>query len=402
MTYLFSAFHTPFQPRRRTLLSALLGSGVLAACGGSSDKPVAESAVTAQARSAVSKGLVGAVIASQDLSSRRIGVAGVRRLGQSAPLQSTDLMCIGSNTKAMSACVIARLVADGRVRWDTTILDALPDLAGELRGEYATVTLAHLLDHKGGMLAFTGMEGDEERFMADLSARNETLPDTLSGRRRFFARWLVSQAVPAGVTPTRDFHYSNAGYALAACMLEALTARSFEAHFEEYMVQSLGVQGTWQHPSAVSAQQPNGHTGRAGALRAYAPEDVDTEAWLAVIAPAGGWACRPDDYCTWLRWHLLALQGQDTPLPGTYVQRLKGMGSQEYALGWLTTGLNGKPVLAHTGAHNGFMAIAALERSGRRASYGLTNTADTGADGASWVMSLLNTALIKLDELNGS
>ena len=58
--------------------------------------------------------------------------------------------------------------------------------------------------------------------------------------------------------------------------------------------------------------------------------------------------------------------------------------------------------LAHTGAHNGFMAIAALERSGRRASYGLTNTADTGADGASWVMSLLNTALIKLDELNGS
>jgi hypothetical protein len=48
------------------------------------------------------------------------------------------------------------------------------------------------------------------------------------------------------------------------------------------------------------------------------------------------------------------------------------------------------------------MAIAALERNGRRASFGLTNTADVGADGASWVMSLLNTALIKLDELNGS
>jgi CubicO group peptidase (beta-lactamase class C family) len=185
----------------------------------------------------------------------------LRRLGQSAPLQSTDLMCIGSNTKAMSACVIARLVADGRVRWDTTILDALPDLAGELRGEYATVTLAHLLDHKGGMLAFTGMEGDEERFLADLSARNETLPDTLSGRRRFFARWLVSQAVPAGVTPTRDFHYSNAGYALAACMLETLTARSFEAHFEEYMVQQLGRSGHVAAPVrgiGTAAQWPHG------------------------------------------------------------------------------------------------------------------------------------------------
>lgn len=78
------------------------------------------------------------------------------------------------------------------------------------------------------------------------------------------------------------------------------------------------------------------------------------------------------------------------------------MGDQDYALGWLTTSLNGKPVLAHTGAHNGFMTIAALERNGRRASFGLTNTADVGADGASWVMSLLNTALIKLDELNGS
>ena len=78
------------------------------------------------------------------------------------------------------------------------------------------------------------------------------------------------------------------------------------------------------------------------------------------------------------------------------------MDNQDYALSWLTAGLNGKPVLAHTGAHNGFMAIAALERSGRRASFGLTNTADTGADGASWVMSLLNATLAKLDELNGS
>lgn len=400
MSHPFPVPHARFNPRRRTLLSALLGSGVLAACGGGgSTHPAVESAASAQARTAVSKGLVGAVVGEQDLNTRHIGVAGLRRLGQSAPLQSTDLMRIGSNTKAMSACVIARLVAEGRVRWDTPILAALPELSGALLPDYAAVTLAHLLDHTGGVLAFNGMADDEERFMAYLSATTETLPDSLTGRRRFFARWLVNQAPPAGVVPTRDFHYSNAGYALAACMLEAITGRSFEALFEEHLVQALGVPGTWRHPSEVSAQQPNGHLGLAGALSAYAPEDANTEAWLAVIAPAGAWACRPDDYGVWLRWHLLALQGRSTPLPATYVQRLQSLGSQAYALGWLTGNLNGKAVLFHTGADTGFMAIAALERSGRRASFALSNTESGNTDGSSWVLSLLNASLVELDRL---
>lgn len=397
--------HTPHVSLgRRSLMLSLLASATLAACGGSGDPPdprqQGKTVDEAAAAAVSSGGLVGAAMAhvGVDAESSAVAVAGVRRLGGSDKIASDDTFNIGSNTKAMSAMVIASLVDQGRLAWDTRIVEALPDVLPGLRSEFAGVTLEQLLNHRGGMLAFNGSADDEARFLAALAADTGAIPETLTGRRRYFATWLVQQAPPTGVVPGRDFFYSNAGYALAATMVEALTGQSFETHFDMQLVSALAIGGRWRMPSEVPATQPAGHEGPKGAVQIHVPseEDLATEPWLRVIAPAGYWACSAADYARWLRWHLLALGGRATPLPTGYVQRLSALTASNYAMGWSCDAVEGRQLLSHTGHTAGFMCEAVVDQAGLQAAFGLTNTGHVADDLSSWVLSLLDRELAEV------
>lgn len=386
--------------RRALLLSALVGP-VLAACGGGTDEPEGEATpgkpVDDSARSAVAQGLVGVAIGHVAPSRSQLAVAGRRRLGAAGPVLREDVFNIGSNTKAMTSAVVAGLVEQGRVAWTTTLAQAWPALAPAMRAEYAAVTLEQLLNHRGGLPPFNGSAGDEERFLAALAQDTQAPPGTLEGRRRYFTAWLLRQTPPEGVVPGRDFLYSNAGYAVAAAMLESVTGRRFEMLFDELLVRPAGLAGAWRMPSEVPADQPAGHEGPKDALQVYVPDALalDTEPWLRVLAPAGFWACPASGYAAWLRWHLQALQGHTTPLPRGYVQRLRALGDTEYAMGWGCALIEGRRVLAHTGHEPGFMAEAVVDQAGERAVFGLTNTGHMAADG-SWVLSLLDRELAEV------
>ena len=115
----------------------------------------------------------------------------------------------------------------------------------------------------------------------------------------------------AGVTLGRDFHYSNAGYVLAASMVEARTGKAFEAVFDEVLIQPLGLQGAWRSPVPGEDDILWGHEGAADALAVVeaTAEALATKDWLDMIASAGHWACTGAAFAHWLRWHVLALRG---------------------------------------------------------------------------------------------
>jgi CubicO group peptidase (beta-lactamase class C family) len=52
---------------------------------------------------------------------------GVRDVISMTPLEAEDRFHIGSNTKAMTAFVAARLVAQGKLSWGITIAEAFPE-----------------------------------------------------------------------------------------------------------------------------------------------------------------------------------------------------------------------------------------------------------------------------------
>src|SRR5262245_15271752 len=57
------------------------------------------------------------------------GVTGVRKVDATVSVTIDDLWHLGSDTKAMTAVVIATLVERGKLTWDTTIGDVFPEFA---------------------------------------------------------------------------------------------------------------------------------------------------------------------------------------------------------------------------------------------------------------------------------
>src|SRR4051794_37764576 len=67
-------------------------------------------------------------------------VRGVRRIGQADPIRPGDRWLLGSDGKAMTATLVARLVDQGRLSWDAPLEKMLPDLAAGMRPEYRSAT----------------------------------------------------------------------------------------------------------------------------------------------------------------------------------------------------------------------------------------------------------------------
>jgi CubicO group peptidase (beta-lactamase class C family) len=126
------------------------------------------------------------------------------------------------------------------------------------------------------------------------------------------------QPAPAGVTPGKDFLYSNGGYALVGAMIEAASGKPFETVFNEELMDPLGVPGSWGLPELTGADQPFGHEGPRGQLAVVAPFPPELQQWEDVMGTAGDLSTTPAGYETWLRWHLRALRGHATP-PSVWV-----------------------------------------------------------------------------------
>jgi CubicO group peptidase (beta-lactamase class C family) len=383
--------------RRRALLAALLAAATLGACGGDGRDGGPAAAPQAAAASGVAAGLAGAAAGTVTSSRADVGAAGMAVVATKTPVTADALFMLGSNTKAMTAAVAARLVEEGVVRWDTRIGDALPELQSTMLPAYAGVTLEQLLDHRGGLRAYTGAE-DLDAFMAFVQSSPGPLPVDEAGRRLFVAAHVLQQSPPDGVIPGTTYLYSNAGYEVAAAMLERVTGRRYEDLFDAELARPLGIAGRWGRPELAGATQPRSYWGQPGRLTLTAPEDPDVQPWLDTLAPAGMFATTARGYATWLQWHLRALKGEATPLPAGYVQRLQAAPPGQYVLGWLVGQFDGHAVLAHAGAIDGFLAEAVVARDGGDAAFMMTNTSDIegGASAGSWAMSTLDTTLFEL------
>lgn len=374
----------------RLLLSSGLGLG-LAACGGGSDESEQDktkAVLQSQADAGVASGLAGMTLGRGSRRFSSVVIAGKRGLDQSAPVEPQDRSAIGSNTKAMTSAAILALAERGGPAMSLTLPQIFSEWAGEIHPAYAQVTLADLLHHRGGVPAFDGSGPEENAFIAAVDADTRPLPDTMEGRRACFARWLLGQAPVAGVVPGRDFHCSNAGYVLAAAMVEARTGKAFETGFDEVLVQPLALQGAWRAPAPGSTDLLRGQVVAAGALVVVeaTEEAIATKDWQDIIAPAGSWARAGPAYAQWLRRHVLALRGKRTPLPQACVHDLRAASDGRYVWGWHALATPRRMLLTHTGHLSGFMAEAVVDRAGEFAVFGVSNAGRVAEDGTSWIL----------------
>lgn len=293
-----------------------------------------------------------------------IAVTGIRAHGHPYEVTEDDLWHIGSDTKAMTASLIARLVEEDLLSWDATLPELLPDLAADMDEAYAGVTLEHLLSHSSGVIANPGMI----QFQA-LRLGDTPLPE----RRMNVARNALS-AAPA-FEPGTDFLYSNVGYVIAGAIAEQATGEAWEDLMRFYVFDTIGITefGFGPPPSGANYENPRGHS---SGLFGPQPSTLDNP---AAYGPAGTVHITLHDWAIFAADHLRGAAGNGALLSPESYERLHTAHSPDgaYALGW---GVNfdedGNTVfLRHAGSNTMWYAYIALNPNTGQGVLAVTNDA---------------------------
>ena len=92
--------------------------------------------------------LAAAVLEGDQLVAR--GITGVRKAGSSERATLNDQFHLGSDTKAMTATLVAELIEEGKLDWSTTIGQIFGGSVKDMDPAWRTVTVEQLLTHRGG------------------------------------------------------------------------------------------------------------------------------------------------------------------------------------------------------------------------------------------------------------
>jgi len=218
----------------------------------------------------------------------RVGVAGRRRVDRDAPLLSGDAFHLGSDTKAMTASVVARLVDRRVLHWNERLQEALPDADG-MDPAFRSVTLETLMRHTAGLPgsgAFTPefTEGFDESWPIDK-------------QRAWMAERFLSR--PPKEVPGARFVYSNYGYLILGHVVERATGKTWEDLVRQEVFEPLGMTGCGFGPTATNAQ-PEANWAHDSKDGAYGATEEDNP---PLIGPAGTVHCTLESWARFAAAH---------------------------------------------------------------------------------------------------
>lgn len=307
-----------------------------------------------------------------------VGASGIRRNGVDDRVTARDRFHLGSNTKAMTATLLAMMVAERTLTWETKPQDIFPARADSIHPAYRDVTLEQLLAHRAGTPPFTSSEefSSIQRFSG--SPRE---------RRHAFAL-SVLQREPA-VEPGSSYLYSNAGYVIAAAMAEKAGDAPWEELMRDRLFGGLDIAGEFGFPVATGADQPSGHFARGDR---FVPSRKETSREPAVvIGPAGDVNMSLAAYGRFLQLHLRGLKGRKTALLSAPAIRFMhasrggidpGSEMPGYGLGWIVHQQDGARLSSHAGSLGRFKARATIDPAGGLAVAVVANAGGDSADRA--------------------
>jgi CubicO group peptidase (beta-lactamase class C family) len=261
--------------------------------------------------------LAGAIVVGKDVVA--LGAVGVRALGSPDKVTVDDQWHMGSCTKAMTATLVAKFVERGKLKWSTTIAEALPELKDKMNEQWRDVPIEWLLQHRGGAC---GQPPDG--MWSELWERKGTAQEN----RRWFVEQLLAAAPEA--KPGTKFVYSNQGYTIAGAMLEKITGKTWEELMQSELFTPLGMSSAgFGAPGKKDAfDQPLGHN----------PSPVQPGPGSdnpPAIGPAGTAHCSLADWAKFVSVHLRGENGEDSLLKAETFRKLHACpAGQPYAMGW--------------------------------------------------------------------
>ncbi|WP_237065366.1 serine hydrolase [Microbulbifer guangxiensis] len=287
---------------------------------------------------------------------------GVTNVETPRPVDDETLFKLASTTKAFTTAALALLVEEGKLDWDSRVVDHLPEF--RLADPWITseFRVVDLLTHRSGLGPGAG------DLMLWPQPNTFDRNDVLSGL----------QYLPITRSFRSDYAYDNLLYIIAGELIAAVSGQSYEDFVQGRLLQKLGLEHCYAGPVPASARDnlADPHRLEEQGLVVDTPNLAGDEP--IVLAAAGGMHCSAGDMVTWLRTLLAGgvspsgeqIFSQETrdelwrpvtlmPLSESRSERDAGH-FYAYALGWRVQDMHGKRVIHHTGSLSGMYAWAAL------------------------------------------
>lgn len=258
----------------------------------------------------------------------------------------TDLFHLGSNTKAITGFIAATLVERNKINWNTKFFDLFPDLKNKSNSKYDNITLEDLLSHRAKVQPFTN------------GAEYQKLPKFIGSkqqRRTKFAEYILT--LPR-VENGASYNYSNAGYSIAAMMLEKVSGKSWEDLVIEILKGKLNIDFAFGWPNRNEENQPFGHWIENGKLASVSP---NTDYNLSMAEPAGDLSMNIENYAKFIQLNIEGISGKDNFLRSE-IYKFLHTAKDEYAIGWGNYLKDGQQISEHAGSDGTFFSYVQIDR----------------------------------------
>lgn len=258
----------------------------------------------------------------------------------------SDYFHLGSNTKAITSFVIAKLVESEKIDWNTKFFDLFPDLIVGSHTNYKHITLADLLAHKANIQPFTS------------GAAYQKLPKFTGNKQEMREKFSQYVLTLPPFDNSNKYNYSNAGYSVATLMAEKVSGKSWEELINIFLSEELNIDVAFGWPNRNFENQPYGHWSENGKIVSiYSDNDYN----LKMAEPAGDLSMNIENYAKFIQLNLLGLAGQDNFLKSRTYKFLH-TASDEYALGWGNYTKNDEAISEHAGSDGTFFSYSQIDR----------------------------------------
>ena len=261
------------------------------------------------------------------------------------PVTEETVYCIGSCSKAFTSACIAKLVSDGKIKWEDKVIKYLPNF--KLSDDYITkeLTITDILCHRSGLREF---DGDLEWFCSNYT------PEELVYKLRYY---------PIKNGFRNEFGYSNAMYIVAGEIIKSVTGLSWENYIAKEIFTPLEMNNSYLQLSDLS---------KVKNIALPHVNSTKPDTFITTSHPAGSIFSNTTDLSNWLimlmnygkfknqqimkEWDTKNLFHQHFPLRVWDSYKDFDTKFRSYGLGWYIMDYHSKKLVFHEGGYPGYVA----------------------------------------------
>lgn len=282
---------------------------------------------------------------------------GVSSIKTNAKVNENTLFGVASNTKAFTTAAMGQLVDQGKLTWDTKVIDIIPEF--QLYDAYVTreFTLRDLVTHRSGL----GLGAGD---LMVFPASNTTTKAEMIHNLRYLK--------PVSSFRSK-FDYDNLLYIVAGEAVARVSGQSFDDYITTNFLKPLKMERSLLSIPEIKADNNriDGHAPVDGKL------ELTADTFTQISTPAAGLFASINDMSTWVQ--ALLNEGrygenlQDSLFtkktlnemwsPQTLIKSGKGPYNTHfsaYGLGWFLSDVNGYFQVTHTGGLIGIVSQVTL------------------------------------------